>query len=540
MATKKISGAQLLVQTMEKIGVECAFGIPGVHNLKIYDALTKSSIRHITTRNESGAGFMADGYGRSTGRPGTAIVITGPGLTNILTPMGQAYLDAVPMVVISSQLPSTIINQSTGFLHELRNSTIVAGAVAKESRRVTSADQMAEIIRFAYQLAVSGRPGPVHVEVPLDILAEEVWVDEPGLNSLTQCLPVYEETLKKAAALINLARRVTIVTGGGAVNAAIEVTALSQKIKAAVVSTCAGKGVVSEKSPLHLGARLPYKEVRQYVEESDLVLALGTQLSPTDLWENKLKLKGQLLQFDIDSDAFYRNYPADLGVKGDCKELIKNLLPLIEEKYKQAEELVQSIKTAAIKTGPVVTGNNKSFDLALEVLEVFRESLGDEEILLADMTTAAYIALSEYEAYAPRTFLHPVGFGTLGYSVPAAIGAKIANPDKNMIALIGDGGFQFTMQELAVACEQNLPIPIVIWNNGGYGEIKRNEAAMGFENYIAVDNKNPDFIKLAQAYEIDGLRPKNQQELKQALTESFKKDQPTIIEINVNDWQRAA
>jgi thiamine pyrophosphate-dependent acetolactate synthase large subunit-like protein len=156
------------------------------------------------------------------------------------------------------------------------------------------------------------------------------------------------------------------------------------------------------------------------------------------------------------------------------------------------------------------------------------------------MTTAAYIALSEYEAYAPRTFLHPVGFGTLGYSVPAAIGAKIANPDKNMIALIGDGGFQFTMQELAVACEQNLPIPIVIWNNGGYGEIKRNEAAMGFENYIAVDNKNPDFIKLAQAYEIDGLRPKNQQELKQALTESFKKDQPTIIEINVNDWQRAA
>jgi thiamine pyrophosphate-dependent acetolactate synthase large subunit-like protein len=159
MATKKISGAQLLVQTMEKIGVECAFGIPGVHNLKIYDALTKSSIRHITTRNESGAGFMADGYGRSTGRPGTAIVITGPGLTNILTPMGQAYLDAVPMVVISSQLPSTIINQSTGFLHELRNSTIVAGAVAKESRRVTSADQMAEIIRCAYQLAVSGRPG---------------------------------------------------------------------------------------------------------------------------------------------------------------------------------------------------------------------------------------------------------------------------------------------------------------------------------------------------------------------------------------------
>ncbi|WKY44108.1 5-guanidino-2-oxopentanoate decarboxylase [Eubacteriaceae bacterium ES2] len=540
MVTKKITGAQLLVQTMEKIGVECAFGIPGVHNLKIYEALTKSSIRHVTSRNESGAGFMADGYGRSTGRPGTAIVITGPGLTNILTPMGQAYLDSVPMVVISSQLPTTIMNQSTGFLHELKNSTIVAGAVAKESRRVTAASQIEEMIGWAYRLAVSGRPGPVHVEIPLDILAQELVGVNQEMNKDSQCLADYEASLKKAAALINQAGRVTIITGGGAVGAAAEVSTLCEKIKAAVVSTCAGKGVVSEKSPLHLGARLPFREVRQYVEESDLVLALGTQLAATDLWENNIKFKGMLVQFDCDSEAFYRNFPADLGVKGDCRDLLKDLLPLIDEKNQQPEEILQGLKRVAIKNGPAVTGNDKTYDLAMEVLAVFRNVLREADILLADMTTAAYIALSEYEAYLPRTFLHPVGFGTLGYSVPAAIGAKVANPLKNVIALTGDGGFQFTMQELAVACEQNLPIPIVIWNNGGYGEIKRNEAAMGFDSFIAVDNKNPDFIKLAQAYEIDGLRPKNQQELKEALAKSFKKNQPTIIEINVNDWEEAS
>ncbi|WKY47421.1 5-guanidino-2-oxopentanoate decarboxylase [Eubacteriaceae bacterium ES3] len=538
MSEIKMTGGQLLVDALEKIGVDTVFGIPGVHNLKIYEALSKSKIKHITTRNESGAGFMADGYGRSTGKPGTAIVITGPGLTNILTAMGQAYLDAVPMVVISSQLPTTIMNQSTGFLHELRNSTIVAGAVAKESRRVSSADKIQETIAAAYRLAVSGRPGPVHAEVPLDILAETVLLDSSCKTVPTICMTAYEDQLKKAADMINQAKQVTIITGGGAVDAAKEVRNLSQKIKAAVVSSCAGKGVVSDQDDLCLGTRLPFKGVRQYVEESDLVLALGTQLSPTDLWENDLKLKGQLLQFDIDSDAFYRNVPADYGVKGDCKILLESILPMLEVKDFKPEAKIKALKEAAIQTGPAVTGNDKTYDMAMEVLSVFRESLGEEEILLADMTTAAYIALSEYDSLAPRTFLHPVGFGTLGYSMPAAIGAKVANPEKNMIALIGDGGFQFTMQEVAVACEQKLPIPIVIWNNGGYGEIKRNEAAMGFDSFIAVDNKNPNFLKLARAYDIDGVMPVNKEELKTALTDSFKKEQPTIIEININHWQR--
>ncbi|MDK2867925.1 MAG: 5-guanidino-2-oxopentanoate decarboxylase, partial [Clostridiales bacterium] len=171
MTEQMTTGAALLVKAMQNAGVETVFGIPGVHNLKIYDALTKSKIRHIATRNESGAGFMADGYARRSGKVGTAIVITGPGLTNIMTPMGQAYHDSIPMVVISSQLPTNIVNQRTGFLHELKNSTIMAQSVTKMSKTITSADQIEYAVYEAYALAQSGRPGPVHLEVPLDILA---------------------------------------------------------------------------------------------------------------------------------------------------------------------------------------------------------------------------------------------------------------------------------------------------------------------------------------------------------------------------------
>lgn len=536
MNLNKKTGAELLVQTLEKINVDTAFGIPGVHNLKIYDALSKSNIRHITTRNESGAGFMADGYGRRTGRPGTAIVITGPGLTNILTPMGQAYLDSVPMVVISSQLPTSVMNQSTGTLHELKNSTIMASSVAKESRRVPSVEQIESYVLEAYELAVSGRPGPVHLEVPLDLLSEYVSVDQHADIKFSKVQTLVDEEMKTATEWINQAKSIGLIVGGGSVHASEEVEALANKLDAIVLQTAAGKGVISDRNILSLGARLPYSNVRNYLESLDIILAIGTQLAPTDLWDNELKLKGKMIQIDLDAAAFYRNYRADLGIKGDSKKVLSALIEKVDKKQMNNGEHLLKLKEEATSSGPKVTGNHKTFDMAIEVLGVFRKVLKDHEALIADMTTPAYIALSDYKTYGPRTFLHPVGFGTLGYSVPAAIGVKAARPSENLIALIGDGGFQFTMQEIAVACENKLAIPIVIWNNDGYGEIKRNESAMGFDSFIAVDNKNPDFMHLAKTYGIEGLSPTNKDELEEALLKSFDNNQPTIIELNVKWW----
>jgi len=536
MSNKKMTGAALLVSALERENVDTIFGIPGVHNLKIYDALNNSLIKPVTTRNESGAGFMADGYARISGKVGTAIVITGPGLTNILTPMGQAFHDAIPMVVISSQLPTTIINQSTGYLHELKNSTIMVQSVSKESRTITSVTQIEAYVHEAYTLARSGRPGPVHLEVPMDILAAMVDVAQYTHYESHVVCEVNDKALEEAANLINQVDDIVVIAGGGACDAADQVNHLVEKLSAPIIQTAAGKGIVSEHHPLCIGTRLPYQNVLDYLNEQDAVIAIGTQLAPTDLWEMSLKLKGKLIQIDIDADAFYRNYSADLGIKGDASKVIDALVPMLKAKKFDKNTVVKLLKETASKNAPAVTGNQKTFETAVTFLQTVEKVLGKEGALITDMTTAAYIGLSEYKAVSTRSFLHPVGFGTLGYSMPAAIGAKICHPEQNIIALIGDGGFQFTMQELAVACTEALAIPIVIWNNDGYGEIKRNEMAMGFEKMIAVDNKNPDFILLAKAYGIEGISVRNRDELENALIESLKKDLPTIIELHVDRW----
>jgi thiamine pyrophosphate-dependent acetolactate synthase large subunit-like protein len=536
MSNNKMTGAALLVKALEGENVDTLFGIPGVHNLKIYDALAKSSIKHVTSRNESGAGFMADGYARISGKVGTAIVISGPGLTNILTPMGQAFHDAIPMVVISSQLPTTINKQSTGYLHELKNSTIMAQSVSKESRTITSVTQIEAYVHEAYTLAKSGKPGPVHLEVPLDILAAFIEVDQYASYEESIITEVNDDAVEKAATLINQYERVAIIAGGGACDAANQVNQLVEKLSAPILQTAAGKGIVSDYHPLCIGTRLPYQNVLDYLSEQEIIIAIGTQLAPTDLWEMPLNLKGKLIQIDIDADAFYRNYSADLGVKGHALKVLNKLLPMLEAKHGDRSAEVKGLKETASKNAPTVTGNTVTFKTAMSFLQTVEKVLGKEGAFITDMTTAAYIGLSEYNAVSARSFLHPVGFGTLGYSMPAAIGAKLCHPDQDIIALIGDGGFQFTMQELAVACTEALPLPIVIWNNDGYGEIKRNEKAMGFEKLIAVDNNNPDFVLLAKAYGIEGIRVTNVDELENALKEGLKKTLPTIIELHVDRW----
>ena len=440
------------------------------------------------------------------------------------------------MVVISSQLPTSIINQSTGFLHELKNSTIMAKSVAKESRTVPSVDFIEDYIRDAYRLSVTGRPGPVHVEIPLDILASEQEYEVKTLMLKEISESLIESSIKQAAKLINASENVAVIAGGGACSAAEQVEQLVDKLSAPIVQTAAGKGIVSDRHPLCIGTRLPFRSVRDYLNQQDVVIAIGTQLAPTDLWETNLELKGKLIRIDIDSDAFYRNYRADIGLKGDSKAVLKAILPQLKKKEERQTGIINKIIRDTVSMGPAVTGNTDTFDIGIQVLECVRSLFDDDDVFVTDMTTAAYIGLSEYPTYKPRTFLHPVGFGTLGYAVPAAIGAKTCQFDKNVVALIGDGGFQFTMQELAVACELNMPLPIIIWNNDGYGEIKRNEAAMGFSDFIAVTHKNPDFIKLAEAYGIDGVTTVNSLELKNAVQAALKKTEPTIIEVNTKKW----
>ncbi len=534
----KITGAKLLVNTLEKLNVDHIFGIPGIHNLDVYEEMIDSSINHITARNESGAGFMADGYARVSGKPGVALTITGPGLTNIITPMGQALHDSIPMVVISSQIPTTVLNQGTGFLHELKNSTILAQSVAKESRTVLCPEDIGLYIQEAYYLSMSDRPGPVHVEIPLDIL--RAYINEKEVPAYIQRKSISnsiidESIVKDATKMLNDANTVAIITGGGAVNCSKEVLSISNKLAAPVVQTVAGKGIIDESHPLCLGTRLHCPEIKGLLKNVDVVLGIGTQLSSTDLWEVPLSLNGKLIQIDIDSGQFSKNYPADIGIKGDSKNVLNALIPKLNGKKSfNKEDIVSESINKAKNQLKELSGIKDGFEYIEEMLKAIRKVLPRDGILCADMTTPAYIGLSEFEVYRERTFLHPVGFGTLGYALPAAIGAKIAQPQKVVCALEGDGGFQFTMQELAVAIEQEISLPIIIWNNNGYGEIARNEETRGFKKKIAVENINPDFQKLAAAYGIRSFCVRNSKEMEDALRESINEKKVSLIEIKVD------
>ncbi|MCF7935545.1 MAG: 5-guanidino-2-oxopentanoate decarboxylase [Synergistales bacterium] len=530
------TGGQLVVQTLKSQGVDTIFGIPGIHNLGIYDALYDSGIRHVTTRHEQGAGFMADGYARSTGQVGVALVISGPGMTNILTPMGEAYHDSVPMVVISSEIPTAWIGKGCGFLHELRNATTVMGAVAKESRCVTSAAAIPDALADAFRLAVTGRPGPVHVAVPMDVIngacREEAPIPDPkGPSPLP---PLDGTQLDAAAQRLAGAERPVMYLGGGAAGAAEELTRLAERLDMPVLQSMAGKGVVSEDHPLCIGTRIHLPSVREYVAGCDVMLAVGTEISPADLWEFPLQLGGSLIQVDVDAANFDRNFRADIGIRGDAAEAASALMERLDVAIPIGWDTVTAVAGLVKRSREEVngiTGMGGEFPLMLDVLQGMRAGLPEEGKLFIDMAGAAYVALSEFPARHPRTFHHPVGFGTLGYALPGAIGAKLAEPTAPVCVFSGDGGFQFTLPELAVAAQEGLTLPIMIWNDGGYGEIRRNEAVLQPGRRIAVDLRGPELQSLAGAYGIAYEAVENGAETEQALQRAFARQCPTLIDV---------
>ncbi len=531
------TGSDIVVETLETLGCRTVFGIPGIHNLDIYDALIGSSLRHVTARHESGAGFMADGYGRRTGTPGVALVITGPGLTNIATAMGEAFHDSVPMLVISSQLPRAVADQGTGYLHELRDSTLLARSVAKESRRVPDAHLIAEYLTAAYALATDGRPGPVHVEIPVDVLQQEVETDAAGVARAAASDPAGIDELAEAIRETRTADgTIAFVAGGGATAAAEQLRALAETLAAPVAQTLAGKGIIPDDHPLCLGTRLHTPAVQALLADTDLVIGIGTQLSLTDLWETPPALGRRFAQINIDPADLNRNYRSDITVAASADVALEALLPRVADEGTAAarspDRRVADTIAAATAELPHVLGIDAARFAGMQrIFAALRAALPQDGVLVTDMTSPAYVGLSEYPARAPRTFMHPVGYGTLGFALPAAVGISVAEPDTPVCVLAGDGGFQFTMQELGVAAQEELSLPIVIFNDAGYGEIRRTEDDRHPGKRIGVDLLTPDFVQLAATYGIEGRRVAEPEELEREVRAALGRRGPTIIEM---------
>ncbi|ACB85503.1 thiamine pyrophosphate-binding protein [Natranaerobius thermophilus] len=545
--TLKVS--QVIVNCLENLGIEHVFGIPGIHNLDIYEQLIRSEIQHITARHEEGAGYMADGYARVSGDPTVCFVITGPGLTNISTAVAQAYSDSVPMIIISTQVPDRFRGKNKGFLHELNNSTNFMRSFVKESRQINRKEYVAIALREAYQLSISGRGGPVHLEIPIDILQSEFeYYPEPlhftryPVQEPWTCNPD-KDSLEEAVNLIENSDSPVIIAGGGSANGRDLVIDLAERLQVPVLQTVSAKGIIPEDHPLCIGTRLHLPSAAEMLRESDLVIAIGSDLSLADFWDREIFFNN-LIQINIDSSSYYEKCYRNVFLYGDVRCIVDSILSKLKsshpweykefnEKEARSRSLTQSVVSKTKAELEEVTGIKNNLNQLLELINVLRLELPSTGILVTDLTTPSYLAISEFPAYYTSTFLHPVNFGTLGYALPAAIGAYLSLGCKTVV-LTGDGSIQFTMQELAVIADLQLPIVIVVWNDQGYGEIRRNQKARQFTSTIAVDHTPPSFEFLAQAYNLQFYNITEEQEsekIKGIIQWALSSNKPSLIEI---------
>ena len=518
---------EVLVELLQAYGIEIVFGIPGVHTVELYRGLPATNIRHITPRHEQGAGFMADGYARVTGNPAACFIISGPGMTNIVTAMAQAYSDSVPMLVISSVNNSHELALGQGRLHELPSQRQLVAGVSVFSHTVARPNELEEVLARAFAVFDSARPGPVHIELPLDVITA-------GATSIT-AQPVGaryrsgpgSRAIADVAALLQQASNPFIVLGGGTQDAPQEARQLVDRLGIRTVLTVNAKGVLPPDHPLSLGSRMPQQPVLDALQAADVVLAIGTELGETDtlLFDDQLRLSGKVIRVDIEPEQLSRNvlpYIAICADAGLTMQALFDATPDFEAFEHQAE--VSELRRKADALGPETYRKHGKF------LDLIAESLPGVAIA-GDSTQPVYGGNVFYEADTVRSYFNSsTGYGTLGYGLPAALGAKLAQPQRPVVSLIGDGGLQFTLSELATAVELNLAVPILVWNNNGYGEIKRYMIERDIPT-IGVDIYTPDFIAIAKGFGCEAIRVATRNEFIEALQQASAAAQPTVIDI---------
>lgn len=520
---------EFLVKQLEAWGVDTVFGIPGVHTVELYRGLPHSGIRHITPRHEQGAGFMSDGYARVTGKPGVCFIITGPGMTNILTAMGQAYADSIPMLVISSVNERSRLAHGNGYLHELPNQRAMVAGVSAFSHTLMSVEQLPAVLARAFAVFDSERPRPVHISVPLDVLANPVardWTHEV-VRRAGRGQPS-AEALQQAVDKLKAAQRPMIIAGGGALHAADALAALSERLAAPLFTSVAGKGLLAPEAPLSAGATLCTQAGWDMIAEADVVLAIGTEMADTDFWRDRLPVNGEVIRVDVDSRKFNDFYPSAVALLGDSKATAEALLAALPSAARDAAKAQSRI---AELRAQIDGGHAPLQRIHKSILERIAKVLPDNAFIASDMTQLAYTANYLYPSKAPRGWLHPTGYGTLGYGVPAGIGAKFGAPERPGLVLVGDGGFLYTAQELATATEElDSPLVVLLWNNDALGQIRDDMIGLDIEP-IGVLPRNPDFALLGRAYGCEMRQPQSLDELERDLRSGFAHPGVTLIEL---------
>ncbi|HEU5380926.1 MAG TPA: thiamine pyrophosphate-binding protein, partial [Ktedonobacteraceae bacterium] len=499
---QRFNGAQAILATLRAFNVDTIFGIPGVHNLPLYDAMRQESgLRHVLARHEQGAGFMADGYARISGRPGVVSTITGPGALNAATPLADAYADSLPLLVISTSLSRASKGQFRGELHGTKNQFGAMEALAGWARAVASVEEIPSALQDAFRIMRSGRPRGAYLEVPLDVLEAEAEVEIPVPGCDEPVLPD-QEAIQAAAHLLSQARRPLIVAGAGVTfaGANAQLARLAERIQAPVLLGGKSHDVLPGDHPLVIAARgYAPRELQPLVESADVALVVGSKLGAqrtgvTVLEGGKLKtvrtrdgalpLPAQLIHIDIDPAEIGHTYPASIGIAADARLALEALLEALNSAEPLAASRIDEV--AQIKEA-LRARTRRAYGEAVSLLDGIREALPRDGITVADMTMLGYASAQYLPVYEPRTFIHPSELCSIGCGLPLALGAQIAAPGRAVVALCGDGGFLLNTGELATAVQEKLPVVIVIFNDGTYTAVKGDQQRRFGGRYIATD-----------------------------------------------------
>jgi len=545
----RMSGGKALVESLNVHGVETVFGVLGSTLLPLYDALCdRSDIRLIAPRGEDGAVHMADAYARVSGKVGVAMVTVGAGAVASLSAMGEAYAESWPVLNIVTQVPTPYLDQDKGVYHECPRQLEMFKPVTGWAHRVTSVAEIPEAVREAFRRMRSGRPRPVALEIPADLLRNE---DDVTVRPPAEIEPVAadEAAIAKAAELLAKAERPLLWAGGGVVKAQAgpELLALAELLQAPILGTNGSRGVVSEDHPLMLGNVLTMCSTveTKILEAADVMLALGTRFSERATRTRRkdaeadvtgrsakgwtIRIPKQLIHVDIDESEFGKNYKPTLAVRGDAREVLQALLERLGGNgARQRPSRVREISAVKREAREELI---KRVPAEVELLDAIREVLPKNTIVAAQ-SIAGHWARYALPMYEPSSFLFANTFGSMGFAFHAAIGAKIACPDKPVVAFCGDGGFMFGCGELATIAHYRLNIPIVVFNNGGY-KILNNTQRKRYGRTIGTELTNPDFVKLGESFGFRACRANGSSELMSALRDALSADGPTMIEVPI-------
>ncbi len=526
----QMSGGQALVRQLRAEGVDTVFALPGVQIMAAFDALyeARADIRMIHVRHEQATTYMADGYSRATGKPGVAMVVPGPGALNATAGLGTAYASGSPVLLISGQIPTESLGKRQGQLHEVEDQLDVFKPITKWAHRVTRVEEVPDAVHEAFRQLTTGRPRPVELEVPPDTLAN---LGDADIIEPEEYPPaaVRARDIAHAVQMLTEAERPTIIAGGGALSAGVEaeLLELARIVQAPVMTTQTSKGVISETDPYYVGTNyVGIGPGARVLAETDVLLAVGTRLA---FRQAAVDNPPRIIQIDADPDEIGRNMDAELGIVADAKVALSQLTAQLRSsgvskpsRLEQIEGYRNAFRSEIRELAPQQT----------DMIDTVRERLDDDAILVSGSTTVGYWSTLAYEVRRPRTYVTSGYFGTLGYAFPTALGSKVGAPDKQVVALSGDGGFMYSPQELSTAVRYGINVVTVVFNNGMYGASRWDQTHRYGERFIGTDLANPDFVKLAESFGAVGMRT-NPDGFGDALTKALGANAPVLLEVEV-------